>query len=119
MKRSGSACLGPWTEGVAGLVGPAVRRCRGTAVVEIPQARLEEGLETGPVLALERAQSLDLLLQALLLVRDGADQLVVLALSVTFQVAGLVPCLAFQRLGTGPRLVEHGLGTRAGLVDHR
>src|SRR5439155_1358002 len=89
------------------------------AVTELTEAGLEEGLQAGAVLALERAQLVDLLLQRGAFRLDLTEDLVVLPLGVALQGGGLLPGLTFQGLGPGPGVVEHGLGAGAGLVDHR
>src|SRR5207249_4348365 len=57
-----SAGFGAWTEGVALLPGPTSvgRGRRRASVAKLAQAGLEEGLQAGAVLALERAQLVDL-----------------------------------------------------------
>src|SRR5207248_3291958 len=60
-----SAGFGTRTEGVALLTAsaPTLGGCGRPSVTELTQAGLEEGLQPGAVLALERPQLVDLLLQ--------------------------------------------------------
>src|SRR5205823_14582127 len=107
--RSGSAGFGSRTERVALLSGSASAfgRRRRPPVTQLAQAGLEEGLQPGAVLALERAQLVDLLLQRGPLGLDLPDDLVVLALGLPLEGGGLLASLTFQRLGPGARVAEH------------
>src|SRR5918997_2208605 len=95
-----------------------VRRCGRSAPVQLSKLRLQIGFETGPVLALERAQLVDLLLQGGLLLVDRAEDLGVLARCVALQRGSLLAGLPLQSLGPGTGVAQHGLGSRSGLVDH-
>src|SRR5690349_24712218 len=102
---------------VARRARPAVGRCGRTPFAQVPQLRLEVGLEPGAVLALERAELVDLLLEHRLVAGDAADDLRLLPLGVADQLGGLVAGLALERLGPGARVVEHGLRTGSRVVD--
>src|SRR6478672_3064949 len=93
------------------------RRSRSTPI-ELPELRLQVGLQASAVLALEGAQLVDLLLQDSLLLADRAEDLGVLASRVTLQRRSLLPGLPVQRLRSGTSVIEHGLGPGPGLVDH-
>src|SRR6476661_5899464 len=100
---------------VARRARPAVRRRGRTPFAQVPQLRLEVGLEPGAVLALERAQLVDLLLEHRLVAGDAADDLRLLPLGVADQLGGLVTGLALEGLGAGARVGQHRVGLGLGL----
>src|SRR5690606_41987271 len=113
-------CSSP--EAVAGLLrrrraaATALGRGSRAAVLQFAELGLEVGLQPGAVFALEGAKRLDLLLQRVLLLRDVAHHLGVLALGVALQVGRLLPSLPLEGLRPGAGVVEHRLGSRARLV---
>src|SRR5947209_8814782 len=95
-----------------------VRRRGRSTPIELPELRLQVGLQTSAVLALEGTKLVDLLLQDRLLLADRAEDLGVLASCVALQRRSLLPGLPVQSLSSGTSVIEHGLGPGPGLVHH-